>query len=477
MSRSDTSDDADTVDEVVGRYRGSTVRYDNANCPTGDCPYIHVTELPYERQLDEGDGAYHMRLRERFDVAKSHANVVEMAAIRAALQVDIGIPDDGLHIPCRDEKEWLVWAYIQAVPPDAWLVADRLVPEEDEDDWFQPPPYGGLFETLWGQLSLLFDVHSNLSSTEFIGPDGILYSRGSLLPGREYLHSGQNRSLVTLLSEISKELGVSPLASLESVHPDLRPVQYGFQITEPPLHPIGTLLFEYEAFRPAGRTDLGDNVRVAQAGPVINDGIRGPFGRPSGQPLRNIGAVPRGYGSIIVHNGRGGPFGQLYRDGLNKVLRDDGLSMQQFYALRRTNPGQFNAIRQRAQQSARMRIPGVQGDLRGATNWGVQAVQRQGGQPNYHVYEVVVRDVNVYVKPDGLKGANLRANGRATQATHVYESKRTAYQANTQQIQAQIALARLLGARFELIVEQRTVLSATIRELIQRNIITLTRIP
>ena len=469
MSKGD--DNSKSADEVVGKYRGSGSRYDNAACPTGICPYIKVTELPYERQIDEPDSAYHKRLRERFQIAQAHANLDEIAAIRAALQMDIGIPEDGLHVPCRDDKEWLVWAYIQGVKPDAWLEAERLTSESEEESWFAPG-FGAPGYTLWKELNSLFDpAGSWIGSLRFIGPDGFLYN---LLGGH---HSQQTRSLVGLLRDTSKELGVSPLASLEDVQPDLRPTRYGFQTTEPPSRPLSSFLFEYETLTPAGKTDFGENVRLAQGGPVTSDAIRGPFGVPSGQPQRNIGATPRGYGAVIVHNGRGGPFSALYRDGLSKTLQSEGLSMKQFNGLRQSNPSKYQEVRRRAQQSARLRIPGVRADMKAATSRGESIVTRQGGKPNFHDYRADMESGSLYVRPDGFKGARYDTTGRAKTAAEVIEVKHVTYQAYTQQIQGQVRLARDMEAKFHLIIQQRTVLSSTLKSLEANGNIIVTRMP
>ena len=433
----------------VGQYRGSATRYDDANCATQQCPYVLVTELSYERQIDEPDGPYHRRLRERLDTARSHGNIQEMAAIYSALQIDIGIPEDGLHVPCRDENEWLVLAYIQNVKPEAWLYAERMVHDADEDRWYTPGPSVEGF-TLWKELRSIFDpAGSRIGSVTFLGPDGIEYSLLGANPEIGDYFAYQNRSLVALLKEIARELGVNPFERLQGVDEE----DFGYQTTDPQLVPIRSVIFEYEVFQPSGEVDHGENILLAQ-GPTRNDAINGnisgAFGQPSSGPKSNVGSNIARTWRIIVHNGRGGPFVNLYRQGLDAVLGREGLSRPQFLQLRNTNPARYRDIRNRAMQSARLRIPGVRADMRRDTTRGEQIVTQQGGTPNFRTFRSKDRHGNaIYVKPDGF--------GRTG---NVQEVKLVRYQANTQQIQAEMRLATDRGVDFELIIQHRTVLSA-----------------
>jgi len=462
-----STEDATTIETKTGRYRGSRTRYDDPNCATQKCPYVLVTELPYERQLDEPDGPYHSRLYERVKIARSHNNLDEMAAIFSALQTDIGIPEDGLHIPCRDLDEWLVLAYIQDVKPDAWEYAECTLSENEEENWFT----GGLGargRTLEQELRDLFDpAGSNIGSIEFLGPDGRAYN----FLGGDY-HSYQNRSLVALMRNLARELGLNPLASLDRI----RPTRFAFQTTEPLNAILGSFAFEYEALKPGGKVDFGENVLVAQLRTQTdarNGKFNGPFGKPTGAARQNIGVMPARGTPVLVHNGRGGPFVSLARQGLQSILQKEGLSQSQYRSLRKSNPARYQKIRTRTLQSARLRIPGVRADMKTATSRGEQVVRDKGGVPNFHSYKA--ENQGVFVKPDGFIGARTDATGRALFVKFVQEVKHVAYQAYTQQIRGQVEVAKDLGGSFILYVPQSTVLSRTLRDAAERKIFTITR--
>ncbi len=151
-------------------------RYEAVDCPTGRCPRVNVAELPYERQLDETDHEYAARLYKRAQIATDIGNVDELHAIFGAMQEDIGIPEDGIHVPCRNQEEWLALAFLQGVHPDAWQWAEfENDPETVPDSWFTDTgPYRT--NTLKHCLAERLSGQSEEAWTQFlfIGPDGYM---------------------------------------------------------------------------------------------------------------------------------------------------------------------------------------------------------------------------------------------------------------------------------------------------------------
>ncbi|MEP4980048.1 hypothetical protein [Ascidiaceihabitans sp.] len=74
-------------------------RYEEIDCPTGRCPRVHVSELPFERQLGASDDTYAARLRTRARTATDLGNRDELYAIIGAFQTDVGIRMNGTPWP------------------------------------------------------------------------------------------------------------------------------------------------------------------------------------------------------------------------------------------------------------------------------------------------------------------------------------------------------------------------------------------
>ena len=153
----------------------------------------------------------------------------------------------------------------------------------------------------------------------------------------------------------------------------------------------------------------------------------------------------------------------------------EGLSTSQYRSLRKSNPARYQKIRTRTLQSARLRIPGVRTDMKAATSRGEQVVRDKGGVPNFHTYAVKVDGNTVYVKPDGFVKARYDTSGRATRATGTQEVKLVKYQAYTQQIRGEMALAIKLRGNYELHLPSYTVLSAPLKAAEMRGRLTIIR--
>lgn len=272
-------------------------RYEEIDCPTGRCPRVHVSELPFERQLDESDDAYAARLRTRARTATDLGNRDELYAIIGALQTDVGIPSDGITVPCRDQDEWNALAFLQGVDPDAWQYAELEQDLEhlDHDEWFSDTHYTmNLRQFLREKLS--YHAESGAATYLFVGPDGFLRYTQTLSPtanapaGFEIIDRSGS-TLRVLIKQLTEGMGLT-LAGMSTVPNIVQ--RANLETTEPPVPMTTLLLWEFEDEMPPSEADHGENIILAQNGPingnVLNGRVRGPLNQPSTRPQTSVGA-------------------------------------------------------------------------------------------------------------------------------------------------------------------------------------------
>lgn len=285
-------------------------RYEAVDCPTGRCPRVNVAELPYERQLDETDHEYAARLYERAQIATDIGNVDELHAIFGAMQEDIGIPEDGIHVPCRNQQEWLALAFLQGVHPDAWQWAEfENDPETVPDSWFTDT---GSYRT--GTLKHCLKERLSGQSEEawtqflFIGPDGYMRYMTRLRDDPDTVPTAPITEPGSFLANVYKLLAQGlGLTVAGMARPDVKTQFANLETTDPPMPTGRLILWEFENENAPPQADFGENIILAQNGPlnglVNQNKIRGPGRQPSRRPTKTVGAstsVPRPTATIGV---------------------------------------------------------------------------------------------------------------------------------------------------------------------------------
>ena len=269
-------------------------RYEPIDCPTGRCPRVNVAELPYERQIDESDDHYAIRLRKRARIATDTGNHDELYAIFGALQTDIGVPEDGISVPCRTQDEWLALAFMQGVHPDAWRYAE--FEEVDLDKWFNGSHYET--PTLKNFLRQKMSEYADSAYVwfTFVGPDGLLRRTKTLRddltePPSTPIEDLNGSVLRHLIQQLAQGMGLA-IAGLENtVQPKIQFAN--LQTTEPPMHG-GLLLWEYESEEAPGEANHGENIILANNGPIKDltqmGRVPGPLAKPTGRLRTTVGA-------------------------------------------------------------------------------------------------------------------------------------------------------------------------------------------
>jgi len=298
MSLEDETNPPPTVRSLGGG------RYETIDCPTGRCPRVNVAELPFERQVDESDNDYAGRLERRSSITTSIGNDDELYALFGALQTDIGVPEDGISVPCRDYDEWVALAFLQGVHPDAWQYAEFLDDPEhlDHDVWFGDDPYNPNTLKSFLKDKLAYGADPVYIQFTFVGPDGYLRRTKVLRDDLEAapqspIEDNSGSNLRTLFKRLAGGMGLT-VAGLADVKPRIQ--QANLTTTEPPMALGPLLLWEFESEDPPSEADHGENIVVAQNGPInglVTGGrVRGPLRQPTRRPKTSVGAsnaVPR----------------------------------------------------------------------------------------------------------------------------------------------------------------------------------------